>query len=213
MSIEVIDGKGVKNDDDRPRYDLVPADAQLEVAKVMAFGAKKYGERNWERGMPWHKPFRAALSHLYAFWRGEEKDSESGLSHLAHAACSVLFLLAYALRRAHARFDDRECQFGRNGAGAEYLPSHESTGKAELHPAEACRMDAHPIPKIEREGAHALHINCGPNPVGICKDAGCPWIYTPHPGVSDQIASIRQAHRIHRASFGVVAIEPEASRV
>lgn len=62
-------------------------------------GAEKYGERNWERGIAWSRVFAAALRHLWAWWRGENADPETGLPHLAHAACNLLFLLAYHRRQ------------------------------------------------------------------------------------------------------------------
>jgi hypothetical protein len=91
-------GEGVKHDLGKLPWHLLPPDAVEEVVKVLAFGATKYGERNWEQGMAWHRLFAATLRHLWAWWRGEEADPETGLSHLSHAACCVLFLLAYQSR-------------------------------------------------------------------------------------------------------------------
>lgn len=56
------------------------------------------GERNWEKGMAWHRPFGALMRHMWAWWRGESDDPETGYSHLAHAACCIAFLLAYECR-------------------------------------------------------------------------------------------------------------------
>lgn len=97
--------EAAKHDAGRPRYDLLPACALHDVAAVMAFGADKYGDRNWEKGLRWGRLFRAAVSHLFAFWRGEYADHESGLPHLAHAAASVLMLLDTT--RMHPTLDDR----------------------------------------------------------------------------------------------------------
>lgn len=83
----------VKHDDGKPRYDLVPPFALEEVAKVFAFGAKKYTDENWRKGLEWKRLARATIGHTYLWLRGEDLDPESGLSHLAHAACSVLMLL------------------------------------------------------------------------------------------------------------------------
>jgi hypothetical protein len=63
------------------------------------------GQRNWEAGMAWHRPFGACMRHLWAWWRKENLDPETGLPHLAHAACCILFLLAYVLRETPG--DDR----------------------------------------------------------------------------------------------------------
>jgi hypothetical protein len=88
----------VKNDAGKLRYDLVPYDALDEIVAVFNYGAAKYADRNWESGFTFGRPIAAAFRHLSAWARGEEKDPESGLSHLAHAACNILFLIAFQLR-------------------------------------------------------------------------------------------------------------------
>lgn len=87
-----------KHDDGKPRADLLPPDALLEVAKVLDYGARKYAPRNWEKGLAWGRLSGALLRHLWAWMRGEERDLESGLPHLAHMACCALMLLALTLR-------------------------------------------------------------------------------------------------------------------
>jgi len=89
---------GVKFDDGKTRWDLLPWDALEEIAKVMTFGAKKYGDRNWEKGIAYGRLIRAAVGHITSWAMRRDVDSETGLSHLAHAGCCVLFLLAYILR-------------------------------------------------------------------------------------------------------------------
>jgi hypothetical protein len=79
----------------KTRWDLVPSGAIEEIAQVLAFGARKYGEHNWARGAAWHRYFRALCSHVFAWWRGEDRDPETGLSHLAHAGCCLVFLMEY----------------------------------------------------------------------------------------------------------------------
>lgn len=90
--------EGRKDDAEKNRVDLLPFDALEEVAKVLTFGARKYADRNWERGMDWMRVFGGVMRHMWAWVRGEDRDPESGLLHLAHATCDTLFLLAYALR-------------------------------------------------------------------------------------------------------------------
>ncbi|WP_375626878.1 dATP/dGTP diphosphohydrolase domain-containing protein [Bartonella sp. MU37NMGALS] len=82
-----------KDDDSKPRIELIPPLALLEIGKVLEFGAKKYGANNWRNGMHWSRFHGAALRHLLAWFGGEHKDAESDLSHLAHAACCILFLM------------------------------------------------------------------------------------------------------------------------
>ena len=99
---------GVKYDAGKPRYDLIPPELLEETAIVLTYGAVKYSERNWEKGMAWHRPFGALMRHMWAWWRGESVDPETGFSHLAHAACCIAFLIAYERRRIGA--DDRPKQ-------------------------------------------------------------------------------------------------------
>jgi hypothetical protein len=90
--------KGVRYDEGKPRMDLIPGDALIEIAKVLSYGAAKYSDRNWEKGMDYHKLYAPIQRHLWKWWQGEELDEESGLHHLAHAACDILMLQATALR-------------------------------------------------------------------------------------------------------------------
>lgn len=85
-----------KHDEGKPRWDLTPAEALLAIVMVLTFGAAIYGDDNW-RTVPnaRRRYFRAAIGHLYSWWRGEELDTLSGLPHLAHAACCIMFLLEF----------------------------------------------------------------------------------------------------------------------
>lgn len=56
------------------------------------------GENNW-RGVESSRYVSALHRHLYAWMDGETHDSESGLHHLAHAGCNILFLLTFALEK------------------------------------------------------------------------------------------------------------------
>lgn len=88
---------GVKYDEGKTLWHLLPIEGAEDMLKVMEYGAKKYGDYNWYLGMDWHRLFNAGIRHLTAWWRGEEKDPESGLPHLAHASCCVLMLSSLVL--------------------------------------------------------------------------------------------------------------------
>ena len=90
--------EGRKDDGGKPRYDLLPPELMDGVARVLTFGAGKYGERNWEKGMHWGRPFAALMRHMWAWWRGQARDPETGMSHLWHAACCLAFLITYEER-------------------------------------------------------------------------------------------------------------------
>jgi len=79
----------------KPRLELVPWAAVSEIAEVLTFGAAKYDANNWCRGARWGRYFAALCRHIFAWWSGEEKDPETGKSHLAHAGCCLLFLMEY----------------------------------------------------------------------------------------------------------------------
>lgn len=96
---------GVKHDGEKVRMDLLPAFALEEIAKVMTFGAKKYEAHNWKKGIAYSRLIGAALRHLLAWARGEELDPESGLTHLAHAGCCIVFLIW--THKFRADLDDR----------------------------------------------------------------------------------------------------------
>lgn len=87
-----------KLDEGKLPWHLLPGDAVEEVLKVLDFGQKKYAPRNWEKGMSWSRVFSALMRHMWVWFRGDSRDSETGLSHLAHAGCCILFLLAYEIR-------------------------------------------------------------------------------------------------------------------
>ena len=71
------------------------------------------GERNWEKGMKWGRVFGALMRHMWAWWRGQDRDPETGFSHLSHAACCIAFLIAYEHRCIGE--DDRHKLGGRGG--------------------------------------------------------------------------------------------------
>lgn len=91
--------EGVKYDQQKIRWDLVPYDAVNEIAKVLTFGAAKYEARNWEKGMDWSRAFGALQRHLTRWFHGQNKDKETKLTHLANAGCCLFFLLAWELRQ------------------------------------------------------------------------------------------------------------------
>jgi len=85
---------GTKHDHGKPILGAVPPHAELAVGRVLTFGAEKYARGNWDKVEDHENRYMdAALRHLNAHRRGELTDSESGESHLAHAACCILFML------------------------------------------------------------------------------------------------------------------------
>ncbi len=67
------------------RCDLLPMCALLRLAKHYEAGAKKYGERNWEKGIPVHSYMDSAIRHILKYMDGQ-KDED----HLCAAAWNLL---------------------------------------------------------------------------------------------------------------------------
>jgi hypothetical protein len=85
--------KGVKPE----RFDLLPVRPLQEIARVYGWGARKYADHNWAKGYKWGYSYGACQRHLQSFWDGEDKDVESGLLHLAHAAWHCLTLMWFLM--------------------------------------------------------------------------------------------------------------------
>ncbi len=86
---------GVKHDDGKHRWHLMAWDFLQEMVEVMQNGAEKYSPFNWklfEYQEAKDKYFSAAQRHLVAYQLGELRDTESNKTHLAHAACCLMFL-------------------------------------------------------------------------------------------------------------------------
>lgn len=95
---EKVKKEGKKYDMGKLRFDLLPPDGMKELVKIFTIGASKYGDRNWEKGMNWGRVLAAAKRHINDWELGEQFDPETGLPHLFHAVCNLMFLGTYELR-------------------------------------------------------------------------------------------------------------------
>ena len=96
---------GTKYDQGKLPLELLPPESLEEIARVLAFGAEKYDSWNWCKGLKYGRLYGACLRHLFAWWKGEGKDPETGLTHLAHAGCCILFLIW--MEKNKPELDDR----------------------------------------------------------------------------------------------------------
>lgn len=96
---------GIKHDEEKEPFHLLAPEMLFGISRVLDFGRKKYSERNWEAGMEWSRVFSALMRHMWKWWGGERVDDETGMSHLWHAGCCLMFLIAYESR--HVGIDDR----------------------------------------------------------------------------------------------------------
>jgi hypothetical protein len=112
---------------EKVRMDLIPPEAIKGLAEVLTFGAAKYQDRNWEKGMKWGRLFAATQRHLWAWWELKDIDEESSLHHLKHALCDIAFLLTYSERGVGE--DDRPHPISNRDASRALL-SDSGTGSA-----------------------------------------------------------------------------------
>jgi len=102
--VSVVDSKkkaetneiGQKHDQGKARMDLIPFGPLEEIANVLTFGASKYSDNNWKHvENPVARYEAALLRHISAYKKGEMNDPETGLPHLAHAGCCLMFLMEF----------------------------------------------------------------------------------------------------------------------
>ena len=96
---------GKKFDMGKPDLSLLPYEALEEVAKVLMFGANKYGKNQWRGGFDYTRLISAAMRHMHQLNNGEDVDAESGISHAAHVIANMMFLL-WMIRNQKGK-DDR----------------------------------------------------------------------------------------------------------
>jgi hypothetical protein len=88
--------KGIKYDNCKPDYSLIPPNALDDVARVLTYGATKYDRDNWkELENLDNRYFAAAQRHLWALRKGETYDDETGIHHGAHAICCMMFIIEF----------------------------------------------------------------------------------------------------------------------
>ena len=94
-----------KDDSKKTDLSLLPYRPLSEIAEVLEFGERKYDRDNWRKGFKHERLLAALLRHIFAYNEGETNDPETGLCHLAHAGCMLLFLME--TRHTHPELDYR----------------------------------------------------------------------------------------------------------
>lgn len=97
--------EATRSDFGKRRLELISPLAMEGLADVLTFGAKKYADHNWRKGMDWSRCIGSLKRHLSEFEKGIDIDPESGLRHIDHIACNAMFLSEYSL--THKNLDDR----------------------------------------------------------------------------------------------------------
>ena len=124
-----------KTDAGKPDIYLVPPELFEAVAKIRMYGNEKYHDPdNWQT-VEIERYYSAAMRHLLAWRKGEDRDEESGYSHLWHAACNLAFMIAledreneeteesvlYADGKEYLKFNDSPQEFTMNITAASFI--------------------------------------------------------------------------------------------
>ena len=83
---------GAKRDtqEGKPRFDLISPFMMTRLASLMERGAVKYGEWNWEKGMPFSRFFGSAFRHLMQYWKGDRDED-----HLAAVIFNLMAIIHF----------------------------------------------------------------------------------------------------------------------
>ena len=73
------------SDAESVRYDLITPVGLRRLAETCAEGARKYGDCNWQKGIPASQMLNHAVRHIYLWLEGDRQED-----HLAHAAWNLL---------------------------------------------------------------------------------------------------------------------------
>lgn len=87
-----MEKKFVKADGGKLMMSLIEPQFIKGTAKVLTLGAEKYEVDNWKKCEDRKRYEDALLRHIYDYLQGNKRDNESGVSHLYHAACNLMFL-------------------------------------------------------------------------------------------------------------------------
>lgn len=72
----------------KPRYDLIPTGPLRRLADLLARGADKYGEHNWEKGMPLSRFYASMFRHLIQWREGDR--AEDHLAAILFNAMAIM---------------------------------------------------------------------------------------------------------------------------
>lgn len=163
---------GVKHDDGKPPLSLISPIFLEELGKVLGFGAKKYAAHNWRGGFNYSRVISAALRHINSFNNGEDFDPESGLPHLSHAACCLMFLTEF--QKTKTGTDDRYKRVDKTASviAEKFMDNHADLFKRLAESEEADKLTSEER-KATDEAAARLKAKNSPYSGNTCVDCNC----------------------------------------
>lgn len=103
-----VDGGGKKFDKEKNRLELIPPESLEELGWVYTYGAKKYADNNWLRGIDYTRLLGAIKRHVLAIEKGQDIDPDFNVLHAAHAAWGLFALIYFSKHpERYKNFDNR----------------------------------------------------------------------------------------------------------
>lgn len=84
--------EGIKYDSGKPRWSLLLPGFLESMAKILTYGAKTYGDYNWQLVTPTERYLDALHRHACAAVESDQDDPDTHQSHWAHVAVNAMFL-------------------------------------------------------------------------------------------------------------------------
>ncbi len=98
--VRIVDPKtGGEKGSKLARFALIPYEALWGLAEHYGKGAKKYAERNWEKGYKWALSEDAMMRHYFLWKGGERFDEETGSHHLIAVIWHAIAMYVFDLRK------------------------------------------------------------------------------------------------------------------
>lgn len=108
-----VDGGTLRFNSGKTPYQMIPPHLLEDSARVLHHVTTRehnpYPPFNWARGRSWLETYGCNYRHMADWYRGIDLDHETGLPHLAHMICNLLFLTHYS--KAYPEGDDRPKHF------------------------------------------------------------------------------------------------------
>lgn len=82
---------GMRFNQGKLRWGLVHFKSIEPLVRVLEFGARKYDDHNWKKGLNKREILESMQRHIAALMDGEINDPESGLPHIGHIMCNAMF--------------------------------------------------------------------------------------------------------------------------
>ena len=82
---------GLRFNEGKIRWSLMHYKSMEPMVRVLMYGAEKYSDNNWQKGLNKKEILECLQRHLAALMDGETHDKESGLPHIGHILCNAMF--------------------------------------------------------------------------------------------------------------------------